>query len=223
MWAKLAFVHPIDRDLAEFYEEEAASGRRTPPHGPRVVFRARFIEALLDEGRRSVLEGGSGPGHERQAFADAGLEHLGIDLAVGNADLAPGLGATVIPASLYAPPFRSGAFDAFWSMSTLMHVPFDRFDEVMTAIVRVLAPGSPLGVGIWGSSGPTDREFVSEFEGNGTRRLFSLRTAATNEAMFAAHVTLECFEVHDELGPDDWTYHLVLARTPDGARVSGRS
>ena len=204
----------IDRELSAFYEEEAVSGRRAAPTGARVEFRARFIERLVEEGRRSMLEVGSGPGHERSAFADAGIDHVGLDLAVGNALLAPELGATVIPGSLYAPPFRSGAFDSCWSMSTLMHVPIDRFDDAMAAIVATLRPGALLGVGVWGSADGTDREFISEFAGNGTRRLFSLRTADRNRELFGRHVSVEGFEVHDDLGPDDWTYHFVLARTP---------
>ena len=206
-------VDSIDEDLAEFYEEEAASGRRSAPRGRRLDFRARCIETFRDEGCRSVLEVGCGPGHERPAFADAGLDYVGIDLAIGNAERAPDFGATVIPASLYAPPFRRNAFDAGWSMSTLMHVPIARFDDAMEAIVTVLRPGAPLGIGIWGSSDGADREFVSEFAGHGTRRLFSLRTAERNLELFERHVTVEHLAVED-LGPDEWAYHLVTARTP---------
>ncbi len=198
-------------DLAAFYEEEAASGRRIEPSGRRIDARQRFVELLVGEEGRSVLELGCGPGHERPAFAAAGIEFVGIDLAVGNALLATKFGAMVIPASLFALPFRSGSFDACWSMSTLMHVPLAGFDDAMEAVLDPLRVGAPLGIGLWGSSSDADREFVSQYDGNGTQRLFSLRTADHNHELFARHVTVEQFETWD-VGPDGWEYHFGIFR-----------
>ena len=187
------------------------SGRRIEPSGRRVDVRDHFVELIAGEGRLSVLELGCGPGHERPAFAAAGLDYVGIDLAIGNARLAPRFGAKVVPASLYEPPFTSECFDACWSMSTLMHVPVQRFDEAMAAILEPLRVGAPIGIGLWGSSGDADREFVSQYDGNSTQRMFSLRTADHNYDLMARHVTVEHFETWS-VGPDEWEYHFGIFR-----------
>jgi len=204
-------VDAVDADLVAFYEEEAASGRRAEPSGRRTVGRRRFIELAIREKRRSVLELGCGPGHEGLAFTAAGLDYIGIDLAVGNSRLARKIDTTVIPGSLYAPPFRPESFDACWRMSTLMHVPLARFDEAMAAILEPLRVGAPLGIGLWGSSDGNDREIVSEREGSSTQRLFSLRTAEHNRDLLARHATVEDFEIWD-VGPDNWEYHFAIVR-----------
>ena len=59
-------------------------------------------------------------------------------------------------------------------------------------------------IGIWGSADGTDREFVSEFAGNATRRLFSLRTDETGRV--AVHYLLAavaCDYVSGEPVADD--------------------
>jgi len=204
-------VDAVVADLVAFYEEEAASRRRAEPSGRRIDGRRRFIDLVIREKRRSVLEVGCGPGHEGPAFAAAGLDYIGIDLAKGNARLARKFGATVIPGSLYAPPFRPESFDACWSMSTLMHVPLTRFDQAMAAVLEPLRVGAPIGIGLWGSSDGTDREIVSQREGSATQRLFSLRTAKHNRDLFTRHVTIDDFETWD-VGPDDWEYHFAIVR-----------
>jgi len=199
-------------DLIAFYEEEAVGGRRGEPTGRRVDARKRFIDLLIQEERQSVLELGAGPGHEGPAFAVAGFNYVGIDLAVGNARLARNSGTTVIPASLYSPPFRPESFDAGWSMSTLMHVPQARFAEAMSAVLDPLRIGAPLAIGLWGSATETDREIVSRHEGSNTQRQFSLRTAEHNRNLLNQHVAIEHLETWDVGSDEHEEYHFAIVR-----------
>ena len=217
---RLVAVDPIRRELRDYYEAEAAASTRGPAAGRRVAAAAAFAEMLRAEGRTRVLDVGAGPGTDASAFAEAGLTYVGIDLAVGNAHLARERGHAVIAASLFDLPFRSACFDAGWSMSTLMHVPADEFEVAMRAVLVPLRPGALLGIGMWGGA---DHEFRTTPGPDGTRRLFSLRTAADNRARLAAHGAIEQWEVWDA-GPEDWEYHLAVIRLPsttgaDGSRV----
>ena len=158
--------------------------------GHRDELRADFVELLSVEGRRSVVEAGAGPGTDALAFVDAGIEHVGFDLAVGNAVVAGRKGCIVVPGSIYAPPFRPRCFDAGWMMSTLVHVPDDRFDQAMVPLLELLRPGAPLAVGSWGG---IDREFTNETDHFDPPRFFSLRSDDRIQAMLARHAEVESF------------------------------
>src|SRR5215218_5776503 len=137
-------------ELRSYYEEEARSRRRTPPTGPRLGVRDAFVALLHAERRRSIVDFGAGPGQDGEAFAAAGLDFVGLDLAHANAVLAAERGMRVVQGSISAPPFRDGSFDAGWSMSTLMHHREDEIPATLSAMTAVLRPGAPFLVGVWG-------------------------------------------------------------------------
>lgn len=198
-------------DLRSYYEEEASQQTRGPLHGPRVELRADFVEQLLREGRGTVVDFGAGPGFDAIGFSDAGIQYVGVDLAHGNSVLAAARGVTVVQGSIASPPLRDGSFEAGWSMSTLMHVPEPQVEAVLAAMARTLRPGSPLFVALWGGS---LGEHIDEYRIEGQRRLFSLRTFNRNHELLATVGTIERAENLD-LGPDNWEYHVFLARTKD--------
>lgn len=200
---------PAIRELREYYEHEAVSGRRGPATGRRLDALSEFVSLLGDEDRSSLLDVGAGPATDAAAFVDAGVRYLGVDLAVANARLAHGRGHLVIPSSLFDLPFRAGSFDAGWSMSTLMHVPLERLGRAMSEVVRPLRPGAPIAIGMWGGA---ERDLVTGPDAEGARRLFSLRSAAGNRELLAAYGSIERWEVWDT-GPDQWEYHFAVLRT----------
>ncbi len=132
----------VHGDLQSYYEEEARQRLRPSLSGPRLGLREDFVELLLKEGRRSVVDYGSGPGLDGPGFEDHGIAYVGLDVAHGNAKLAVESGLTVLHGSIAAPPIRPESFDAGWSMSTLMHIPEAEVPGVvarMAPIVSVLA------------------------------------------------------------------------------------
>jgi SAM-dependent methyltransferase len=116
------------------------------------------------EGRRSVLDVGAGPASDAERFIQAGIGYTGIDLAVANSVLASEAVVTVIAASLFDLPFPDAAFEAAWSMSTMMHVPTVEVDMAMRSICRVLAPGAPLMIEQWEvqDAGPDGWEYHAD-------------------------------------------------------------
>ncbi len=157
--------------LRAYYEEEARQGlRSTSVTGPRLDLRNRFIARLENEGRSRVVDFGAGPGRDCAGFDEAGFQVTGLDLALANGVAARRAGLTVIHGSVLAPPFRPAAFDAGWSMSTLMHLPADDMATAVHAMAAALTPGAPLQVGLWG--GETS-ERVDESIAGHRRRFFS--------------------------------------------------
>jgi SAM-dependent methyltransferase len=200
----------LDADLVSYYDQEARDGSRTS-HGPiRTQLLAEFIDLLKAEGRRSVVDVGSGPGLDTAGFADAGFEVVGADLSVENARImhARGLHAG-LAASLYELPFPSARFDALWTMSTFVHVPHERFGQAMAELLRVVRPGASVGVGTWGGfewEGVSDRDTIVP------RRFFSLAAHDRWRAMLESVGTVERFEVFQPDPASNWEYQFAIVR-----------
>ena len=191
-------------ELRSYYEAEAAQRLRGPLHGLRLEWRAAFIDGLRDEQRTSVVDFGAGPGRDVAAFNDAGLEAIGLDLAVGNARLAHEAGMHVVPADVARPPVRPRTFEAAWSMSTLMHLADDETLDALGAMGHTTVPGSPMVVGVWG--GDDVLRFDAAIEGE--RRPFYRRSVSSNQTLFSQVATVESVEEFD-LGSSGYQlFHL---------------
>ncbi len=100
---------------------------------------AGFVELLLRQAPRSVLDVGCGSGGLMRACVERGLTVAGIDRSGERLDALAADGLDVHPGSAYELPFADGAFD--WV--TLRHVPhhLERPAEALAEAVRVAASG----------------------------------------------------------------------------------
>lgn len=199
-----------ERDLATYYDNEVQerAGRELP--ADRVARRGAYIELLRAEGRRSVLEIGAGPGRDGTAFAQAGLAYTGVDLAAASAGACQERGLDVRVASVLDLPFADGAFDAGWTMSTLLHVADADLDAALAEIVRVLRPAAPLAVGLWG--GRDLEEGPAGEDTHGPARFFSFRSDEKVRAALERHGVVEQWETWQ--GSSDLHYQFAVVRTP---------
>jgi SAM-dependent methyltransferase len=199
-----------ERDLVTYYDNEVHErvGRELP--ADRVARRGAYIEQLRAEGCRSLLEVGSGPGREGTAFAQAGLAYTGVDLAPASVAVCRSIALEAHVASVLDLPFADATFDAGWSMSTLLHVADADLDAALDEIVRVLRPGAPLAVGLWGG-----RDLDEGPHGEGTHgpaRFFSFRTDDHVRAALGRHGAIEQWETWQ--GSSDLHYQYAVLRTP---------
>jgi SAM-dependent methyltransferase len=201
----------LDADLIAYYEAEARTGRRAMIGEFRQGLRETFRELVVTEGRRHLIDVGAGPGLDTAAWRAEGLDVVGVDLAQANVRLMGERGLVGITGSLYRLPFRAGSFDSLWTMSTFVHVPHARFDEAITEMLRVVAPGSPLGIGTWGG---LDFEGIVPFGDLRPDRFFSLATHDRWREMLARHGDVEIFETHDPHHDDGWDYQFAVLRRP---------
>ena len=200
----------ISPRLASFYNSEATI-RAARGVGPvRSGWRQDFVALLAKEGRGQLVEIGSGPGRDALWFMEQGLAITGVDLSLTATTMLGAEGVPAINGSLYELPLRKRAFDAGWTMSTLMHVPDSRFHQAMAEICRLLVPGSPLGIGLWGGK---DHEGVSLHDTIDPPRFFSFRSHERTRAMLEEHGTVERFETMDFNTPEGSIYQFVTLRT----------
>ena len=127
------------------------------------------------------------------------------------------LGVDAHRGSAVALPFDDGGFDAGWSMSTLLHVPDHQVAVALAELVRVVVPGAPLAIGVWGG---TDEAAVQHRDPHAPHRWFRFRTDAQLLEAVAAHGVGERFVTWR---PDDGrlTYQWALLRTPGGGGRAG--
>lgn len=195
-----------EQDLITYYSNEiqARSGRALPEQ--RVARRTAFLERLRDEGRHTVIELGCGPGRDGEAIAGAGFAYTGVDLSPASVEACRALGLDVRVASVLELPFEDEAFDAGWTMSTLLHVADEDLDRALDEIVRILRPGAPLAIGLWGSAVGGEQVW-DDGTGFGPGRFFSIRTDEGVRAVLERYGVVEEWVTWD----DDRAMHYQWA------------
>jgi SAM-dependent methyltransferase len=139
----------------------------------------------------------------------AGLLVAGVDLSPEHVRHCRAAGVDAHVASVHRLPFADDAFDAGWTMSTLLHVPDADFDSAMREIRRVLRAGSPLAVGLWGGS---DWEGSSVKDTIRPPRFFSSRSDERIRNMLSRHGTIERFETWAPEASSSWWYQWCVLR-----------
>lgn len=199
----------LDADLTAYYNAEDLGGHRSAHGEFRAQLRQRFRELIRSERRNAVIDVGAGPGLDTIEWQGDGFTAVGVDLAPANAEAMRQRGLAGLAGSLYHLPFRTGAFDALWTMSTFVHVPHERFDEAMRELIRVVQPGAPVGIGTWGGK---EFEGVPEFGDLRPYRFFSLASHVRWRNELATHGTVETFETYHANTDSDWEYQFAVVR-----------
>lgn len=202
-------VDRLTEDLARYYDQEAAARAERDVAPERSARREEFLALLCAEGRHSVLEVGTGPGRDATAFIAAGLHVAGVDLSAEHVRLARAVGVDAHRASVLDMPFPPRCFDAGWTMSTLVHVPDDRFRPALRAIADRLVDGAPLAVGLWGGD---DHEGFNEDDTIEPRRFFSRRSDRRVLAVLGAAGRVERFDTWPAATLPDLHYQFAVVR-----------
>jgi SAM-dependent methyltransferase len=92
-------------------------------------------------------------------MAGDGVDYTGVDVSSSAVRICRDLGLDAVEASATALPFATDAFDAAWSMSTLMHLPGDGFARALAELARVVRPRGVVEIGVWGHT--ETREWTS--------------------------------------------------------------
>lgn len=95
-------------------------------------------------------------------------------------------------------------------MSTLLHLPDSRIDEAMVEIIRVLRPGAPLAIRLWGGA---DREYVLESDRFDPPRSFSIRSDDAVTRRLARFGSIESFSTWPSLHDPEEHHQFAVLRT----------
>jgi SAM-dependent methyltransferase len=211
-------THPSFKEaLVAFYDAQASEREQRGLRESRADLRSRFLQRLRDEERSTLIDLGAGPGHDAVAFSGAGIQVTAIDLSTQHVALCRAKGIDARVGDFYALDLSAGSFQAGWAMSSLLHVPNRDLDAVVGQIIRVLCPGAPLAIGLWGG---IDREGIWEDDIAAPRRFFSLRSDDHLRALLSRHFEILEFDVsspEEGLGSNvHYQWCVVTARSDAG-------
>jgi SAM-dependent methyltransferase len=198
-------------DLARYYDQDAAGRAGRGLVAERIRRRAQFVSSLQGEGAHRILEIGLGPGVDAVAFREAGFDIVGVDLSAEHVRLAREAGIEAHVAAAQELPFEDDSFDALWCASVLMHMPDPDLDEALAECARVLRPGSPAALGMWGGDGTQGINPDDTLE---PPRFFAWRTDQQIQDAIARHARIEQFDTWPVAGAGghDFRYQWCLAR-----------
>lgn len=197
----------VERDLAAYYDGEGPGRLDRPVDPRRELARGAVVARLAATPDTTLLEVGPGPGRDATTFVAAGIRHVGLELSIEHARSCRRSGSLVVRGSARALPLADRSVGAVWTMSTLMHVPNSAIEPALADLARVVTPGGPLAIGVWGG---IDDESPSSHDlerGDGPARLFSRRSDATWLGLLSTIGTVESFETWG----DDSEFHYQLA------------
>lgn len=197
-------------DLVRSYNWDApARNQRTLPD-ERVELRNRFVELLNEEGRTRLVEFGAGAGQDAEELMSAGLEVLAMDLSPENVERCRSRGIDARVGDFYNLDMADSEFECGWAMSTLLHVPDADFDHVLAELLRVLEPGAPLAIGLWGGF---DFEGIQEDDWADPKRFFSTRSDPRLKEMLGRQAIIESFETVMPSEDRSQHYQWCIVRT----------
>jgi SAM-dependent methyltransferase len=169
-------TRPYQDTLLTAYEARSGDRQARKPTAFKVEERDHFRHWLHREERNSVIEIGCGPGHDAEAFTDAGLRVRATDVTPAMVQLAKQKGIDAEVLDVYDLASHDGRYDAAYSMNCLLHVPNSHIDSVLGGIQSVLADGGLFYLGTWGGN---DFEGIWEQDSYDPSRFFSFRSART--------------------------------------------
>jgi len=212
----------VERNIADYYDQESPERSGWDRDDIMVARRDAFIATLHAEGRLRLLEIGCGTGADLSPFSEAGFAiAVGIDLSRESARIARSRGGEAMCASLFALPFATSALDGIWTMSTLMHVPDERWDAMAQELMRVTTAGSPIAIGVWGSGGDIDANGVKHHDRYLPKRTFYRRSDENLQRRLQVVGTIEHFDT-TRYGPDTYQYAVVRTRPAPTTRPDTR-
>lgn len=199
----------LDRLRASYDDSAAARRDATPKADWKVAERSAFLDRLRAARARTLLEIGCGSGQDSAWFQDEGLEVTAVDLSPAMVSLARAKGVRAEVRDLLHLGFPGAAFDAVYSVNTLLHVPNSDLDAALRAVRDVLAPGGLFFLGVFGGEA---EEGIAEDDQHDPPRFFSFRTDEQLQAYAAEH--FECLDFHTLATPRDFTFQSMTLVRP---------
>ena len=165
--------HDTRDRLRAAYDRVAGARDRREPIAWKQAIRTSFLQRLQEESHRSVLEIGSGPGHDGTFFANEGLNIVCVDLSPNMVRLCQEKGLEAHVMDAVALRFQDDSFDAAYSFNAYLHLPRTELPAALREVKRVLRTGGLFFLGLYGGF---DHEGIWEEDECRPKRFFSFRT-----------------------------------------------
>jgi SAM-dependent methyltransferase len=153
--------------------------------------RWKFLAALKQEGRTSLIDIGAGTGVHAQFFQSQGIEVSCIDLSPALVENCRQKGLPCRVLSVLDLPEIGQTFEAAFALNSLLHIPSSLLPEALSNIAGVLPKE---GLFYWGQYGGEHREGVYQDDTYQPKRFFSLLEDDQIREFASRNFTIETFE-----------------------------
>ena len=159
--------------LRKAYDQSAAKRDQIEREGWRVRERHAFLDTLLQEEKRSLLEIGAGPGKDSEFFHENGLRVVATGSPPQMVQLCRDKGLEAHVMDFKSLDFGARQFDAIYALNCLLHVPKRDLHEVLAQIGGLLKPDGLFFMAVYGGQ---ESEKVWEDDHHQPKRFFSFYT-----------------------------------------------
>ncbi len=160
-------------DLREAYDRQASQRDASGISGWKSKERDDFLSLLKQEGKRTLLEIGSGPGRDGLFFQENGFDVTCIDLSPENINLCRRKGLKSYVMDMSNMFFHDNSFDAVYSLNSMLHLSKTELPGVLRTIESLLNPEGLFYMGVYGGN---DFEGIREHDWAEPERFFSYYT-----------------------------------------------
>jgi SAM-dependent methyltransferase len=189
---------PIDEDTKRFYDATAAEAAgKWYPNDVLMPTIREFLSCLPPQPR--ILDLGCGPGRESMRLAAAGAHVLGLDFSEDFRDL----------------DTRFGSFHGVFAAASIIHVPPDDLQQVLSRVAGVLEDGGYFLAIVQDGEGV--RECWPVVDGQKLRRTVYLYRQEDLASASAFLVSCGELELANELVEQDWRAYLFRLSRPPSA------
>ncbi len=161
----------------------------------------RFTQSLPEGG--SVLDLGCGSGRDSAYFMSLGFDVTAMDASEEMCALASiHIGQDVLNLSFDEMDFDD-VFDGIWACASLLHVPSDKIDDILTKVIKGLKNNGVLFLSF----------HYGDFEGERDGRFYKDYRTRTLKDLFVRHKDVELIDVQKcedyKIDNKVWIYALV--------------
>ncbi len=140
----------VTRSLRDAYDRRVKARSRRPAPAWETVERDNFLELLQGERRTTLLELGAATGSDAAFFKAHGFDVVCVDLSPQMVERCRAKGLVAHVMDVADLRFPADSFAAVYAMNCLVHVPKSQLRGVLERVSRIVEPGGPFYLGVYG-------------------------------------------------------------------------
>lgn len=192
----------LKQNLSDAYDRESNNRNEVKTQTWKIIERQSFLQTLIHEQKKSLLEIGAGAGKDSLFFEQRGLDVQATDLSEEMIKRCQEKGLKAHVMSFDDLVFPSGSFDAVWALNCLLHVPKKDLPHILMEIKRILKPEGLFYMGVYGG---INQEGIWEEDFHDPKRFFSFFEGEDLEKLLQNYFEVEGFNKipinHNDSGP----------------------
>jgi SAM-dependent methyltransferase len=190
--------------LRASYDAQVQSREAMTTSDWKVKERLDFLTLAKQDGVKTILELGAGPGKDSVFFQANGFDVTCTDLSPEMVKLCQQKGLKALVMDLGHIEFPANSFDSVYAVNCLLHIPKQEFFLAMEGISNVLKPNRLFYLGLYGGY---DFEGIWIDDTYEPKRFFSFYEDEILQREVAKHFTIESFK-RVEVADDDDKLHF---------------